>query len=303
MRSFLAFFSLILVTLAIATVLAWPGYALLAPHFDVRFHRVASRIWMLLLLAGFVLAARRLGLADRASLGFGLPRRAFLRELLLALGLGVATMTPIVLAMFALGLREMRPDVVLQAATIAALLAKGLATGITVALIEETFLRGAMQTGIQRESGALVAVALISLIYAATHFLASYKIPPEQLGPGSGIALLAGSLRAFARPLGIADAFLCLAAVGVLLGMVRALTGHIAACMGLHAGWVWVIQFVRDSSRPVEGVPLRWLVSQFDGVVGWLVLAWTLVIGLVLLLIYRQRGAGQVTGLRTLPRV
>ena len=302
MRSFLAFFGLILVTLAAATVLAWPGYALLAPHFDVRFHRVASRIWMLLLLAGFVLVARRLGVADRASLGFGLPRRAFLRELLLALGLGVATMTPIVLAMFALGLREMRPDVVLQAATIAALLAKGLATGITVALIEETFMRGAMQTGIQRESGALVAVALISVIYAATHFLSSYKIPPEQLGPGSGVALLAGSLRAFAQPLGIADAFLCLFAVGVLLGMVRALTGHIAACMGLHAGWVWVIQFVRESSRPVEGIPLRWLVSQFDGVVGWLVLAWTLVIGVALLVIYRRRGAGLVSDVRSLPR-
>ncbi len=301
MRSFLAFFGLILVTLAAATVLAWPGYALLAPHFDLRFHRVASRIWMLLLLLGFVLVARRLGVADRASLGFGLPRRAFLRELLLALGLGVATMTPIVLAMFALGLREMRPDVVLQASGIAALLAKGLGTGLTVALIEETFLRGAMQTGIQRESGALVAVALISVVYAATHFLASYKIPPEQLGPGSGMALLAGSLRAFATPLGIADAFLCLAAVGVLLGMVRALTGHIAACMGLHAGWVWVIQFVRDSSRPVEGVPLRWLVSQFDGVVGWLVLAWTLVIGLALLWIYRRRGTNLVTDLR-IPR-
>ncbi len=302
MRSFLAFFGLILVTLAAATVLAWPGYALLAPHFDVRFHRVASRIWMLLLLAGFVLVARRLGVADRASLGFGLPRRAFLRELLLALGLGVATMTPIVLAMFALGVREMRPDIELQAATIAALLAKGLATGITVALIEETFMRGAMQTGIQRESGALVAVALISVIYAATHFLSSYKIPPEQLGPGSGVALLAGSLRAFAQPLGIADAFLCLFAVGVLLGMVRALTGHIAACMGLHAGWVWVIQFVRESSRPVEGIPLRWLVSQFDGVVGWLVLAWTLVIGVALLVIYRRRGAGLVSDVRSLPR-
>lgn len=110
MRSFLAFFALIVVTLAAATVLAWPGYSLLAPHFDVRFHRVASRIWMLLLLAGFVLVARRLGVADRGSLGYGLPRRDFLRELLVALGLGVLTMTPIVWAMFALGLRELRPN-------------------------------------------------------------------------------------------------------------------------------------------------------------------------------------------------
>jgi hypothetical protein len=291
MRSFLAFFGLILVTLAAATVLAWPGYSLLAPHFDVRFHRVASRIWMLLLLAGFVLVARRLGVADRASLGYGLPRRDFLRELLVALGLGVLTMTPIVGAMFALGLRELRPELALHGATIASLLAQGLATGLTVALVEETFLRGAMHSGVQRESGAVAAVLLISVLYAATHFLASHRIPPDQLGPGSGVALLAGSLRAFAHPLGIADAFLCLAAVGVLLGIVRTLTGHVAACIGLHAGWVWVIQFVRESSRPVANQPLGWLVSDFDGVVGWLVLAWTVVIGALLLKVYRSRNA------------
>ena len=183
MRSFLAFFGLILATLAAATVLAWPGYSLLAPHFDVRFHRVASRIWMLLLLAGFVLVARRLGVADRASLGYGLPRRDFLRQMLVALGLGVLTMTPIVGAMFALGLRELRPELALQGATIVALLAQGLATGLTVALVEETFLRGAMHSGIQRESGAVTAVLLISVLYAATHFLASHAFRPTSSGP------------------------------------------------------------------------------------------------------------------------
>lgn len=290
MRAFLAFFGLIVLTLAAATLLAWPAYSLLAPHFDLRFHRVASRVWMLLLLIGFVLVARRLGLADRVSLGYGLPRRRLLREMAVGLGLGVLTMAPIVLAMFGLGLRELRADLDLQATALVALALGGLSTGLAVALIEETFLRGAMHSGIQRESGATVAVLLVSLVYAATHFLASYKIPPEQLGPGSGLELLAGSLRAFGRPLAIADAFLCLAAVGVLLGIVRTLTGNIAACLGLHAGWVWVISFVRETSQPVEATPLRWLLSQFDGVVGWMVLGWTGVIGVVLFKFYRSRG-------------
>ncbi len=47
----------------------------------------------------------------------------------------------------------------------------GLATGLVVALIEETFLRGAMQSAIARESGALAAIVLMSLVYAATHFI------------------------------------------------------------------------------------------------------------------------------------
>lgn len=291
MRAFLAFFGLILLTLAAAATLAWPAYDLLTPQFDLRFHRVASRIWMLLMAIGIVLLARRLGVADRASLGYGLPRRDFLREAALGLALGVATMLPIVLVMFAAGLRAPRAEVALDAAVFARLAGAGLTTGLTVALIEETFLRGAMHSGVQRESGPAVAILLIAPLYAATHFLASHRIPPEQLGPGSGFELLAGSLAAFAHPLSIVDAFLCLAAVGVLLGLVRTLTGNIAACIGLHAGWVWVISVMRESSRPVASHPAAWLLSDFDGVVGWLVLAWCAVIGAILLRFYRSRGA------------
>jgi len=191
MRAFLAFLALILLTLAAAATLAWPAYDLLVPQFDVRFHRVASRVWMLLMAIGIALLARRLGVADRASLGYGLRRPAFLREAGLGLALGVATMLPIVLAMFALGLRALRPDVALSASLFLKLAGAGLGTGLTVALIAETFLRGAMHSAVQRESGPAVAIALIAPLYAATHFLASYRIPPEQLGPGSGFDLLA----------------------------------------------------------------------------------------------------------------
>ncbi len=49
--------------------------------------------------------------------------------------------------------------------------------------------------------------------------------------------------------------------------------------MGLHAGWVWVMLSVTGISDPVRNQPLSFLLSQTDGFVGWLVLAWTLVIG------------------------
>src|SRR5256886_11322838 len=50
------------------------------------------------------LIARHLRLADRTSLGYGLPRRAFLREMSLALILGVASMLAVGGLMSALGL-------------------------------------------------------------------------------------------------------------------------------------------------------------------------------------------------------
>jgi membrane protease YdiL (CAAX protease family) len=237
---------------------------------------------MLVLLIGFILVARRMRLADRASLGYGLPRGQFLREAAIGLALGVATLLPIALIMFALDLRELRPQLVIDSGWLLRLAFSGLASGIAVALIEETFMRGAMHTGIARESGVLPAILLTSLLYAAVHFVGRYRIPLEELGPDSGLRHVLGTLADFATPLDIIDAFLALFAVGVLLGMVRQLTGNIAACLGLHAGWVWIIAFLRESSQPQTQHPWRMLLSEFDGVVGWLVLGWTLVIGSVL---------------------
>jgi membrane protease YdiL (CAAX protease family) len=204
-------------------------------------------------------------------------------------------MVPIVLVMGFMGLRVWKNGVAPDMDFLASVALKGLLTGLVVALVEETFLRGAMFSAIARESGVRAAILLTSLVYAATHFFVSFRIPADQVTALSGVDLVLGTVKRFADPFGlhdpsvaIVDAFLCLFAVGVLLASVRAVTGNIAACMGLHAGWVWVIAFVREGSQPNDAHPMRYLVSQFDGVVGWLVLAWTVVIGLVLYRLYAR---------------
>jgi hypothetical protein len=130
---------------------------------------------------------------------------------------------------------------------------------------------------------------LTAVLYAATHFIARYRIPAELVVPASGLAMVRGSLQAFAAPLSIGDAFLAFFAVGVLLAAIRAATGNIAACIGLHAGWVWVMLLVRATSLPDTARRMSFLLSGFDGFVGWLVLAWTLVIGWPLYQFYLRR--------------
>jgi uncharacterized protein len=289
MRAFAWFMGMFLVGFAVMAVVTYPAWLVVHPHVDWPFHRIGGRIGQLVLLVCLVFLARHLRVADRASWGYGLPRRNFLRELTKALGLGIATMVPIIVIMALLGLRQWKDGVAPDAVLLAKLTFRGFATGMVVALIEETFLRGAMFTAIARESGTKLAIILTSLVYAATHFFVSFRVPADQVTAWSGLDLVTGTLATFSDPLAIADAFLCLFAVGVLLASVRAATGNIAACMGLHAGWVWIITFVRQTSEPVEGHPLRFLLSQFDGLVGWLVLAWTVVIGLVLHRLYVRR--------------
>jgi len=292
MRTFAWFMLLMALALAAIALFSYPAWLLLHPHFDFPFHRIGERIGMLALLIGFVLLARRLGLADRKSLGYGVPRRVFMRELLVGLAIGVATMLAVVAAMSALGLLDWSRAAGFGAGALARLIVARLLSGLAVGFIEETFLRGAMHTGIERESGAAAAITLTALIYAATHFFASYHIAPAAVNPHSGLDLLAGTLQAFAHPGSILDAFLALAAVGVLLGLVREATGNIAACIGLHAGWVWVMLVVHELMQPRRDAALGFLLSRFDGFVGWLVLAWIVALSVPLWRFYQRRAAG-----------
>jgi uncharacterized protein len=289
-RALLWFLGLIGVALAAIAAFTYPAWLVLHPHFDFPFHRIGDRIGMLALAVGFVLVARRLKLADRGSLGYGLARRDFGRELGLGLLLGIATMLGVVATMSALGLLAWSTAGLTPVALARVVVARG-AGALVVALIEETFLRGAMHTAIERESGTRAAVLLTAVVFAASHFVASVHIPAQQVNPASGVALLAGTLHAFSQPLAIADAFLALFAVGVALGLVRAATGNIAACIGLHAGWVWVIQAAHEFSHPLRAAPAAFLLSRFDGFVGWLVFAWTAALAVPIWRFYVRRAA------------
>jgi membrane protease YdiL (CAAX protease family) len=293
MRVFAWFMLLIAFSLACMAVFTYPAWLLLHPHFNFPFQRIGERIGMLGFLIGFLLIARRLRLGDRVSLGFGAARRVYLREYGIALVIGTLTMSLVVASMAALGLLDWQPAARYGAGALAALIAKRLLSGVAVGLIEETALRGVMFAGIQRESGTLMAIALTSIIFAATHFLGVAHIPPDAVTPWSGVTVLHGTLRAFEDPLGNADAFLCLTAVGVVLAIVRSITGNTAASMGLHAGWVWVMLVVHGLSRPNIASPLSFLLSHHDGFTGWLVLAWAVVLGWGLARFYSARTRAQ----------
>ena len=294
MRSFAIFLGLIALGFAGIALLGYPAWLLVAPMLEnPKFSRVASRVGMLILLVGFVFVARHLKVADRRSLGYDLPAGRFVGQVLIAVLLGALLMLPVVGMMLAFDMRTIAPGVVPGTAALPGMILVGLATGLVVALIEETFLRGAMQTAITRESGAALAIALTSVVYAALHFVAGkYRVAPADVGFGSGLDMLGEVLRGFASPLRILDSFLCLTAVGILLGVVRALTGNIAACIGLHAGWVAVIYVVRETTVPNTASPAAWLMGEYDGFVGWMVLGWTFVIGGVIVWWYRTIGRG-----------
>ena len=129
MRAALAFLGVIFGTLLVAAALAWPAWnAVHVLEPDWPFHRVVSRLWQLTLLAAFLLAMRGLRLRGRADWGYGLARAAFLRQFAAGLGIGIATMLPMSIAMHALGIHELRPG--FGVPMLAAAVAEGAAVGV-----------------------------------------------------------------------------------------------------------------------------------------------------------------------------
>ena len=280
MRAALAFLGVIFGTLLLAAALAWPAWnGIHALEPDWPFHRVVSRLWQLILLLAFLLAMQRLRLRGRTDWGYGLPRPAFLGQFAAGLALGVATMLPMSIAMHALGIHALRPEFGLS--QLAGAVAEGALVGLVVAVVEETFFRGLMYRAIERESGFAAAAACTALVYASIHFFARVKIPAEDVAWDSGFRLLGGALANLSQPLSIIDSFVTLTLVGLLLALVRRRTGAIAACIGLHMGWVWVIKSTLAVSREVEPSAYAHLVSRFDGYTGWLVAAWAALLILV----------------------
>jgi hypothetical protein len=167
---------------------------------------------------------------------------------------------------------------VLSAAELTRIFAIGVSSGVAVALIEETLMRGAMHTAIERESGPWAAALLTAPLFAVLHLFAKVRIPAAELGWHSGFDLL---IRSFA-PLGhfslVYDSLLSWLIVGLILSLTRVLTGNIATAIGLHAGWVVVLRMLQESTARGTTPQFSIWVGSFDGLLGLWLVPWGAVI-------------------------
>jgi len=287
MRAFGLFLCLFVVAGVVGACLAYPAYEFTSTFAGWAFHRVAGRIAMLVLALELFWFCRRMQLSTKSDFGYGLPWRRFTVQSLLwgLVGMGTAALGAAFL--LTTGLRIPAPGFVASATGVLKLLLIGVSSGITVALIEETVMRGAMHTAIQRESGPWAAAALTAPLFAALHFFAKVRIPPEELAWHSGFDLLSRSFAPLLHFAGVFDAFLSWLAVGLVLSYTRVLTGNIAVAIGLHAGWVVLLRMLQEATvRGTTPAYAVW-VGKFDGLLGLWLLPWAAAIGLTLWLTRR----------------
>ena len=282
MRAFGWFLAVILLAGLIGASIAYPAYELTSSFASWAFHRVASRIAMLLLVAELIWLCRHLNLRAKRDFGYDLPWRRFLRQSLLWGVFGMATASVGAAFLLLTHLRVMNSSFVPSVASFARIFLVGVGSGISVALLEETVFRGLMHTAIERESGPWTAALLTAPLFAVLHFFAKVRIPAADLGWGSGFDLLALSFAPLTHPSLVFDAFLSWLTVGLILSLTRALTGNIAVAIGLHAGWVVVLRMLQESTTSGSSPAYSAWVGRFDGLLGYWLLPWGIAIAAAL---------------------
>ncbi|HEX3914639.1 MAG TPA: CPBP family intramembrane glutamic endopeptidase [Steroidobacteraceae bacterium] len=274
MRAFAWFLGALLLAGLIGALLAYPAYELTSSFASWAFHRVASRVAMLVLIAELFWLCRHLHLTTRRDFGYGLPWRRFLRVSLASGLAGAATAALGAGFLLSTHLRVVSPAFTPSALGFARIFLIGLSSGAAVALIEETVMRGAMHTAIERESGPWTAALLTAPLFAVVHFFAKAHIAPQDIGWGSGLHLLSLSFAPLSQPSLVFDSFLSWLVVGLILSLTRVLTGNIAVAIGLHAGWVVVLRMLQEATTGASSPAYAIWVGKFDGLLGYWLLPW-----------------------------
>lgn len=183
--------------------------------------------------------------------------------------IGIASLLPVCLVLFALDVRVTRVDVDPDLAWWLQVTARAALPAAVVALTEELWFRGGLFTALTRSAGRGGALWAGAAIYAGAHFL---DAPHASGGDGGGatqvLGILGEAVAAVFRRENL-DSFTALLFAGLALGLVRLRLGHVALAIGIHAGWVLVIKVFKKFTYVRSDSPLRYLAGHYDDVIGW----------------------------------
>jgi len=257
MRAFAIFTGFLAGCLLISALIHYPLHLLLDGLLELPAHKQVTRVGKLIALPGFFLLISWLGLYNRKALGFGLPRPIYLHKIFTGWLYGILILAILSAALIGLGVRTPDPIHDDFLFVLIKTLISGLIGGLLIGLIEEAFFRGAMYQAIRRNGSVFSAIIFSSLLYAAVHFIDPVRLTGS-VDWLSGLQILGGAFWKFGD-WATFDSFIALFAVGIFLGVVRERTGNIAYCIGLHAGWVLIIQKIYQHPWQRMGLSCRQL--------------------------------------------
>ncbi len=288
----LAPLAILLVAATLAAAFAYPFSLLTAGR--IPFHSLVSRSALLLLLASALLIMRQQRLTG-ADIGFIDSASLFFHQLSRGFGYGLIMLGLQVFMLLALDLRTLDLTPMASANELGSTLLKASLTASLVALIEEPLFRGILLQSLLRRTGRIYAIVVSSVYYAGLHFLHSnIKLKAHAVNWYSGFTV---ELDAFQQLFDMrnVDSFLALFTVGVFLsGLRTALPKGLGYCIGLHAGWVFIIKFTKAISHDNPHSPWSFLTGSYDGIIGYLTAGWIGVLAIAMFYRHPRKEESQI---------
>ena len=262
----------LLITASVAALAAYP----LSQYFfeSVSFPRIVSRLSLAILALSILPLSRSFQLGV-AGLGLAPKVSTILIQFLIGFIIGLIILGFVIVITIALDIRTVYTPLFDIPGRITETLLSAIRSGVLVSVLEESLFRGLLLGILLKYGTVRSAVSITGVYYAGLHFVrGAGKIDADETTWSSGFEIIPdAALQIF--QMSNFDTFLALFFVNVFLCCLRLYTRTgIGYCIGLHASWVSLIKFTNAFSYVEPEAYWGFLVSQYDGIIGYLVAAW-----------------------------
>ena len=270
MRAIIIFCLFVVLAFFVGAILAYPLKLMLDPVLGLAFRKYLTYAT---LISGLIISGIYLQVYSSLSFkafGYNGKLLNFLKNMSNGFIYGMIIMLVIEVLLLLLGIHEIDTNRSISLVLVMERLTKAMLAGLLIGLIEESIFRGALFTGLYKQTGAIITVFFSSLVYSTVHFIRYRDLPTEaDIGWLTGISMMPEAFRRF-HEWSIVDYFLTLFIFGVLLGLLRLKHRGIAACIGVHAGIVMLIKLGDYFTNRTHNSNYDYLVSQYNSTFGWI---------------------------------
>lgn len=233
---------------------------------DLAFGKLVSKTGLALLVIGMIPISRALKLTA-TDLGFCAGKRELISQIAIGLVAGCLIMVLVAGVLIQLQVRNVDSASLSSAAYIVKITLRALLTGLLVAVIEEIVFRGTFLKVLSIYVPPVPAISISALYFAALHFFQG-PTPAGEIGWLSGYRYVNSAFSNILHWQNL-DTFLALFLAGALLGYIRIMRQPgIGYCIGLHAGWVFLIKITKGFTDSSSETHWEFLAGDYDGVTG-----------------------------------
>ena len=222
-------------------------------------------------------------LYNRSLIGFTEPKKEFILNTFKGFFISIILSIPLIFLFLFLDMRNLNNTQIFFDGFLTTIIFTILISYL-ISFIEESFFRGIL---IQKNKSILQTTYIIlfsGAVYSLFHFINIPLILDEEIFWNTGLIEIFNVFSNFYNLVSI-DAAITLLVFGTLLGFIRIKTMSISYCIGIHAGFVFVIKVFRQNTNVNFDSEYNSLLSSYDHFTGHLSTLWIILI-LTLYLIF-----------------